>query len=152
MNTQQSDATTERWKRPLYLVLVVAAFAMVVAAWFQTPQVRVDSTTAGDGSALLRCANAGPSRWDPPTVRPGQDLAVGAGAETTNMSILKNDLEDVRVSLACDQARSAHTDTLVVTVFAAGAILFFGRVLWKRRSGVESSTGSGEAARPRGEQ
>lgn len=120
-----------------------------MSVWFQTPQVRVDSVMAGEGSALVRCANAGPSRWDAPTVQPGQNLAVGAGAETTNLSILKNDLENLRVGLACDQARSAHTDALLVATFAAGAILFFGHtVLWKRRLGVEPSAWSGAVAPP----
>ena len=128
--------TPRRWTRPLYLVLVVAALAAVMFAWFHTPVVEVASATAGEGTAI-RCANAGPSRWDPPTVSRGQELADGTGPtmQFLNQQIIKNDIESLRVDLACGRARDAHTNTLIVTAFASGAVLFFGHpALWVRRT------------------
>lgn len=150
MTTQQlNPARPTGWLRLVYLILVVALFATVITVWFQTPQVRVESATANAGPTLVRCANAGSSRWDSPTVRPGQELVGGVGAQTTNLSILKNDLESLRVALACDQARSAHTDTLVVTTFGAATLLFFGYVaFWRRRLGVAHSTRSEASDQP----
>ncbi|MHA3684633.1 hypothetical protein ACXR2W_10295 [Leucobacter sp. HY1908] len=50
-----------------------------------------------------------------------------------NQQILKNDIESILASLACTQARDAHTNTLIVVTFAAGVTLFFGHAaLWDR--------------------
>ena len=138
-------APPRRWARPLFLVLVLAALAAVVFVWFQTPVVQVPSDTAGE-SRTLRCANAGPSRWDPPTVSPGQELADGTGPamQFLNQQIIKNDIESLRVDMACGQARDAHTNTLIVTAFAAGTVLFFGHsALWVRRTRPEATTKAG---------
>ena len=135
---QRVPATTGRWKRPVYLLVVVAALGMVMLVWFHTPQVRVESDTAAQGYVTIRCANAGPSRWEPPTASRGQDLSP---AEQVNWQILKNDLDALRVGLACEQARDGHTNTLIVATFAAGAVLFFGHsALWSRRSRPELLT------------
>lgn len=127
-------AAPGRWNRPIYLLLIIGAVAMVFSAWFHTPVVHQDSDTAEGGYSEIRCANAGPSRWDPPTVGRGQDLDGNPSMQTFNQMVLKNDIESLRVDMACDQARDAHTNTLIVTGFGAAAILFFGyTALWKRR-------------------
>jgi len=135
-------ATPARWKRPVYLLLVVAALATVMLVWFHTPEVRVTADSAGPKNVMLRCANAGPSRWDAPTVGRGQELADGTGPamQYLNQQILKNDIESLRVDLACGQARAAHTNTLIVAIFAAGLVLFFGHsALWVRGARSEDA-------------
>ncbi|MCS5499122.1 hypothetical protein NY547_17895 [Cnuibacter physcomitrellae] len=130
-----------RWKRPAYLVLVVAAFAVVVAVWFHTPTVEVESGSADGGYSTATCANAGPSRFDSPTVHRGQEVRSDPAMETFNTQVIKNDIESLRVDLACDQARDGHTNTLIVTTFAAGAALLFGYAgLWRRRAGAVPPT------------
>lgn len=128
-----------RWKRPVYLLLVVAAFAVVVAVWFHTPTVEVDSDSADGGSSTATCANAGPSRFGSPTVYPGQEVRSDPNMETFNQQVIKNDIESLRIDLACSQARDGHTNTLIVTTFAAGAALLFGYAgLWRRRTDAVS--------------
>ena len=123
-----------RWKRPVYLVVVLAALVMVMLAWFHTPEARVSSDSADEGYTTIRCANAGPSRWEPPTVWEGQELSDGENMQSANLEILKNDIESLQVDMVCDLARDGHTDNLIVTTFAAGTILFFGyNALWRRR-------------------
>lgn len=142
-DTQTTPASPARWKRPLFLVLAVAAVATVLFTWFHTPTVVVAADGAGNENITLRCTNSGPSTWDPPTVNRGQELSndFAPPMQTHNQQILKNDIESLRVSLACSQARDAHTNTLVVTVFAAGAVLFFGHsALWVRRDRPRTST------------
>ena len=127
-------AGTARWKRPVYLAVVAAAFALVWLAWMHIPTVDADSESSESGTITLTCANGGPSRWAPPTVREGQELMNGDNYQTFNLQVIKNDIESVRFGLACEQARATHTNTLIVTTFAAGAALFFGyHGLWKRR-------------------
>ena len=119
---------------------MVAALALVMFAWFRTPEVQVESDSGGDGYLTFRCANAGPSRWEPPTVRPGQELSGDAAWQAFNLQVLKNDIESLRVDLACGEARDAHTNTLIVTTFAAGTTLFFGyTALWTGRARPEPS-------------
>lgn len=104
--------------------------------WFHTPTAQVTEDGAGNEDITLRCANAGPSRWDPPTVDRGQELSSdpAPAMQSHNQQVLKNDIESLRLDLACGQARDAHTNTLIVTVFAAGMVLFFGHAwLWTRR-------------------
>ncbi|MGO3147325.1 MAG: hypothetical protein ACTIJ6_06575 [Leucobacter sp.] len=128
-----------RWKRPVYVVVVVAALTMVMFAWFHTPEVRVASETAEEGYTTARCANAGPSRWKAPLVSRGQELSADANRQSFNQQVLKNDIESLRMNLACGQARDAHTNTLIVTTFAAGLILFFGyTALWTRPTEANS--------------
>lgn len=129
-----------RWKRPAYVLVVLAALALVMFAWFHTPVVKMESDNGEDGYITLRCANAGPSRWEPPTVGRGQALSGDAKMQAFDLQVLKNDIESVRVDLACGQARDRHTNTLIVTTFTAGAILFFGyNALWVRRARPEPS-------------
>jgi len=141
---QPVSVAPARWKRPVYLVVVLAALVMVMLAWFHTPEARVSSDSAGEGYTTIRCANAGPSRWEPPKVSEGQELDAGESMQSFNLQVLKNDIESLRASMACDMARDGHTDNLIVTTFAAGTILFFGyNALWRRRVTVEQS---GQAA------
>lgn len=129
-----------RWKRPAYLLVVLAALALVMFVWFHTPEVEVASDNGEDGYITLRCANAGPSRWEPPTVRPGQELSGDATSQAFDLLILKNDIESLHVGLACGQARDTHTNTLIVTTFVAGTIIFLGyAALWMRRARPEAS-------------
>ncbi|MFK0073731.1 hypothetical protein [Arthrobacter woluwensis] len=111
MTTQQLNPVRPTgWLRLVYLILVVALFATAITVWFQTPQVRVESATANAGPTLVRCANAGSSRWDSPTVRPGRELVGGVGAQTTNLSILKNDLESLRTrQISGTRLRRVHS-------------------------------------------
>jgi hypothetical protein len=113
---------------------------MVIAAWFFTPEVHVDSDTADSGYTTVRCENAGPSRWEPPTVHPGQELANGDSMQSFNLQVLKNDIESLRVGLACDQARASHTNTLIVATFTAATLLLVGyAALWTRRDSAAST-------------
>ena len=131
---QSGPLAPARWKRPVYLVVVLAALVMVVLAWFHTPEAQVSSDSTGEEYTTIRCANAGPSRWDPPTVSEGQELDASESMQSFNLQVLKNDIESLRASMACDVARDGHTDNLIVTTFAAGTILFFGyNALWRRR-------------------
>lgn len=141
MSDPQSAAPApERWKRPTYLLVVVAALAMVMFAWFHTPEIQVASSSAEEGYTTLRCANAGPSRWEPPNASSGQELSADPAMQAFNLLVLKNDIEVLRAGLACDQARDSHTNTVIVTTFAAGTIIFFGHAaLWVRRARPESS-------------
>lgn len=133
----QSPAPTGRWKRPVYLLVVLAALAVVVVAWFFTPTVRLADDDASGGYRTLTCANAGPSRFGAPTVNPGQEVSGDPTMLTFNTQVLKNDIESLRVDLACDQARDGHTNTLIVATFAAGTAIFFGYLaLWRRRDGA----------------
>lgn len=139
--TQQTPVSPGRGKRPAYLVLVFAAVAIVMFTWFHTPTAVVVSDGAGNEGITIRCSNAGPSRWDPPTVNRGQELSSdqAPAMQTHNQQILKNDIESLRADLACASARDAHTNTLIVTTFGAGAILFFGHAaLWVRRDRPEA--------------
>lgn len=132
--TPPIPAEPGRWKRPAYLVLIIAALATVMFAWFYTPTIVVASDGAGNEDITLRCANAGPSRWEPPTVHRSQELEVESTMLTFNQRVLKSDIESLRADLACDQARDRHTNTLVVTTFAAGTAMFLGYgALWARR-------------------
>ncbi|WP_378145097.1 hypothetical protein ACFJGV_16475 [Cnuibacter sp. UC19_7] len=143
---QQTPAPTGRWKRPVYLLVVLGALVVVVIAWFFTPTVRLAADDAPDGYRTLTCANAGPSRFGAPTVNPGQEVSGDPNMLTFNTQVLKNDIESLRVDLACDQARDGHTNTLIVTTFAAGTAIFLGYVgLWRRRDGVITGRrGAGE--------
>ncbi|AXH36441.1 hypothetical protein DVJ78_14370 [Humibacter sp. BT305] len=135
VDSTSGPAPRARWKRPAYLILVVAAFAVVVAVWFHTPTVEVESYSADGGYSTATCANAGPSRFDPPTVYPGQEASSDPAMGTFNQQVIKNDIESLRVDLACAQSRDGHTNTLIVTTFAAGAALLFGYAgLWRRRA------------------
>lgn len=133
---QAESRTSERWRRPAFLVLAAAAITLVLLCWFRTPEVRVQNA---DGEyTTSRCANAGPSRWDPPTVNASQELESGQYMVTFNQQVLKNDIDSIRVRLACSQARDAHTNDLIMASFAAAAILFFGyNALWTRRIRIE---------------
>lgn len=141
--TSSPTATASRWKRPAYLLLVVAVLAAVMLAWFRTPTATVASDGAGNENLTLRCANAGPSRWDPPAVDRGQDLSSDPAPAmlTHNQQVLKNDIESLRAELACGAARDAHQNTLIVMTFGAGTALFFGYwALWARRTFPEEPT------------
>lgn len=131
---QPTPVAPGRWKRPASVIVVAAALAMVLFAWFHTPEVQVQSDTEESGYATYTCANAGPSRWKPPTVRTGQELSSDQNMATFNQQVLKHDIEALEFGITCAEARDRHTNILIVTTFAAGAVLFFGYVgLWKRR-------------------
>lgn len=134
-NPQPVPATPGRWKRPAYLVIVVAAVAMVVSVWFHLPTIQVESASAESGYSTVLCTNGGQSRWDPPTVRASQEVTTDQRLVPFNQQILRMNIDSLRQSVICGQARDAHTNTLIVTTFAAGAILFFGyQGLWVRRA------------------
>lgn len=131
-----------RWKRPAYVIVVLAAMIMVMAVWFRVPEVQVESLSAEGEYYSFTCANGGSSRWDPPRVTRGQDVKTDTNPLQLpyNQQILGMNIESLRASVVCGQARDAHTNTLIVTTFAAGAILFFGyHALWTRRPNEESS-------------
>lgn len=136
-DVRSAPAVHGRWKRVIYVALVVAAIIVVMTVWFRTPEVQVESESADGGYRTVRCANGGPSRWDPPTVIRGQEVKIDPSPVMVpyNQQILEFNIESLRASVVCGQARDAHTNTLIVTTFAAGTILFFGyHALWTRRA------------------
>lgn len=141
-NERVASAPSGRWKRPAYVVVVLAAMIMVMVVWFRIPEVQVESLSAEGEYSSFTCANGGPSRWDPPRVTRGQDVNTDTNPLLLpyNQQILGLNIESLRMSVVCGQARDAHTNTLIVTTFAAGAILFFGyHGLWARRDDEEAS-------------
>lgn len=102
--------------------------------WFQTPVVHQESSGSSDGGyTTTQCANAGPSRGNPPVVRGGQEVSADERMIPYSLQVIKNDIESLRVGVACDQARTAHTNRLIVTAFAAGAAILVGYAALTRR-------------------
>lgn len=134
MNSQGPiQSTSNRWGFPAYILLVVVALVVVMLVWFRTPEVQVPSSNDGEQLVTLQCANAGPSRWDAPQVRPGQEISSDTKMVPFNLQVMKNDLESLRTGLACGQARDAHTNLLIVTTFAAGVAILLGHAALNRR-------------------
>lgn len=131
-----------RWKRPAYVVVVLAAMIMVMVVWFRIPEVQVESLSAEGEFHSFACANGGSFRWDPPKVVRGQEVNTDPNPLLLpyNQQILGLNIDSLRTEVVCGKARDAHTNTLIVTTFAAGVILFFGyHGLWTRRADEESS-------------
>lgn len=117
-----------------FVLLVVAALVAVVLVWFQTPVVYQESSSSSDGAyTTAQCANAGPSRGKPPVVRGGQEVSSDPVMIPFSLQVIKNDIESLRVGFACEQARTAHTNRLIVTAFAAGAAILVGYAALTRR-------------------
>ena len=136
--SQPVSAAPGRWKRPAYVILSLAAIVLVMLAWFHTPEAQMRSDDGG--YTTIRCANAGPSRWEPPTVSEGQELSNDPNMSTFNQQVLKNDIESLSMQMTCDSARDGHTDNLIVATFVAGSVFFFGYLaLWRRRPGTGQS-------------
>lgn len=135
MSIPESDQPTPKRRGfPAFIVLVVVALAAVMFVWFQTLVIQQESSSSGNGEySTVRCSNAGPSRWNPPTVSRGQEISSEANMIPFSLQVMKNDLESLRAGLACEQARDAHTNTLIVTTFAAGTAILIGYAALNRR-------------------
>lgn len=114
------------------MLLVLVGAAAVLFVWFQTPTVELQGSSEGE-STTVTCANAGPSRWSSPTVSRGQEVSADANMVAFSLQVMKNDIESLRVDRACSQARDAHTNTLIVTTFAAGTAILIGYAALNRR-------------------
>lgn len=127
MDNQQPDQPASGRKAFwAFVLLVVVALMVVILAWFRTPVVQVPSFDDSEKLVTIQCANAGPSRWDAPISRPGQEISSDPKMVSFSLSVMKNDLESLRTGFACEQARSTHTNTLIVTTFAAGTTILLG--------------------------
>lgn len=133
-STGPDQRTPPRRGTGAFIALVVVALVAVVFVWFHTPVVHKESSGTSEGEfTTVSCSNAGPSRWKPPIAREGQEISLDPNMVTFSLQVMKNDLESIRVGLKCDLARDAHTNTLIVTTFAAGTAIFVGYVLLNRR-------------------
>ena len=135
MSTPEPEQSAPK-KGPVvgFTILVVVALTAVLFAWFHTPVALRASPGAGDGEYVkVRCAGSGPSRWAPPRVSEGQDISSDERMIPFSLQVLKNDIEALHVSFACEEARDAHTNTLIVTTFAAGTAIVLGYIGLTRR-------------------
>ncbi|WP_125106219.1 hypothetical protein [Gulosibacter massiliensis] len=137
------------WKRSAYLLLIVAATAVVLFTWLRTPEIRIASDNAESGYSTWPCSYAGSARWDPPIVDEGRELSGDPNRQAYDLVILQMNLNDARADLACSEARVVQTNTLIVTSLAAAVLLFWGyHWLWAGNAPtdalVKPTTASGQ--------
>lgn len=137
-NQDLNQAAPKRSGFPAFAALVVVALIAVLLVWFRTPTIQVPSFNDEDTLITQQCANAGPSRFAAPRAWPGQDVSGDANMIPFSLQVMKNDLESIQAGLACSQARDAHTNTLIVTTFAASTAILLGYVGLTRRR-IEAS-------------